>query len=81
MAQRVTGIVVNDGLTVPRALRRNFRALLARCRKEGVDAVAKALERPRLAAELAGFAAYVRMVQPELGERLAEQVRALGTGT
>ncbi len=79
MQQRVTGIVVNDGLTVPRAARRELRALLCRCRKEGLSAVAETLGRPRLAAELAGYAAYVRMVQPELGERLAEQVRALGT--
>jgi RNA-directed DNA polymerase len=78
MAQRVTGVVVNDGLKVPRERRRNFRALLDRCRKEGIARVAEALGRPKLAAELYGFAAYVRMVQPDLGARLAEQIRMLG---
>ncbi len=78
MAQRVTGVVVNEGLKVPREARRNFRALLARCRKEGIATVAAALGRPKLAAELYGFAAYVRMVQPDLGQRLADEIRALG---
>ena len=78
MAQRVTGVMVNDGLKVPREARRKFRALLARCRKEGIAKVAEALGRPKLAAELYGFAAYVRMVQPELGARLADEIRKLG---
>ncbi len=78
MAQRVTGVVVNDGLKVPRDARRRFRALLARCRKEGVARVAEALGRPKLWAELYGFAAFVQMVQPELGARLADEIRALG---
>src|SRR5262249_48873412 len=80
MAQRVTGIMVNDGVKVPREARRRFRALLARCRKEGIDRVAEALGRPRLVAEMYGFAAYVQMVQPDLGARLADEIRALAPG-
>lgn len=73
--QRVTGVVVNDKLTVPRKERRRFRALLHRCQTVGLAAMVA--EQPGLRGELAGFAAYVRMIQPELGESLAAQVRAL----
>jgi retron-type reverse transcriptase len=76
--QRVTGIVVNDKLAVPRAARRRFRAMLARCKKEGLASMLAA--RPMLRAELEGFAAYVKMVQPELGAALAAQIRALQAG-
>jgi RNA-directed DNA polymerase len=80
LQQRVTGVVVNDGLTVPREVRRRLRALLHRCRKEGLDAVAAAAGRPDLLAVLAGTAAYVKMVQPGPGEKLAGAVRALAAG-
>lgn len=75
--QRVTGIVINQGLTVPREVRRRLRAIVARCRKEGLDAVAAAEGRPDLAEVLAGTAAYIAMVQPEAGAKLAAAVRAL----
>ena len=77
--QRVTGIVVNDKLTIPRARRRRFRALLAHCKKEGLAAMVK--EQPGLRAELAGFVAYVHMVQPDLAETLKAQVLALEPGS
>ena len=75
VASSVTGIVVNDKLTIPRARRRRFRALLAHCKKEGLAAMVK--EQPGLRAELAGFVAYVHMVQPDLAETLKAQVLAL----
>jgi len=75
--QRVTGVVVNDKTTVPRAARQRFRALLHHCKKEGLAAMVA--KQPGLRGELAGFAAYVQMVQPELGKSLAAQIRALGT--
>lgn len=73
--QRVTGVVVNEGLTVPREVRRRLRAMIHRCRKEGLDAVAAAQGRPDLLAAMAGTAAYVKMVQPGPGEKLASAVR------
>lgn len=73
--QRVTGVVVNQGLTVPRELRRRLRALLHRCRKEGLDAVAAAQGQPDLAAVIAGTAGYVSMVQPALGAKLVRELR------
>ena len=75
--QRVTGVVVNQGLTVPREVRRRLRALLHRCEREGLDVVATAQHQPDLAAVLAGTAAYVNMVQPAAGTKLLAAVRKL----
>jgi len=73
--QRVTGLVVNAGVKVPRADRRRFRAILANCQRNGVAAEARG--RPDFAAYLAGYAAYVAMVDPVLGQRWRDQVAAL----
>jgi RNA-directed DNA polymerase len=75
--QRVTGIVVNHGIHVPRADRKRFRAILHNCAKHGVATQANG--RTDFAAYLAGYAAYVHMVEPALGARwVAEVARLLG---
>jgi RNA-directed DNA polymerase len=76
--QRVTGIVVNDAPAVPREARRRFRAILHNCRASGVEAEARGRE--DFESYLHGFAAYVKMVQPPLGEKLAAEVKALFAG-
>lgn len=73
--QRVTGIVVNSGLSVPRQLRRTFRAILHNCRTHGVASQARG--RRNFRAYLLGYASYLRMVSPELGTRALTEVRAL----
>jgi hypothetical protein len=73
--QLVTGVVVNAGQTVPRAARRRFRALLHHVRTHGRDEQGRSARELRL--YLFGYAAYVRMVQPEAGARLLAEVRAL----
>ncbi len=73
--QRVTGIVVNHDVHVPRRDRRRFRAILHNIEKHGLDAEAKG--RPDFAAYLAGYAAYVQMVQPELGKTWSAEVARL----
>lgn len=73
--QRVTGVVVNQGLTVPRAARRRFRAVLANCRKHGLASQARG--RRDFKGYLLGFASWVKMVQPALGQRLLLEVREL----
>ncbi|HRC58948.1 MAG TPA: reverse transcriptase family protein, partial [Kofleriaceae bacterium] len=73
--QRVTGLVTNQEVHVPRADRRRFRALLHNCKKHGVASQAKG--RDDFAAYLAGYAAYVQMVQPELGKAWAAEVARL----
>jgi RNA-directed DNA polymerase len=78
--QRVTGLVVNDAANIPRADRRRFRAMLHNCAKHGLAsqvAQAKVTDVGELKAYLAGYAAYVRMVDPELGAAYQTQVAAL----
>ena len=73
--QRVTGVVVNAGLHVPRADRRRFRAILHNCKKHGLASQARGRE--DFEAFLAGYAAYVNMVEPELGKKLLVEVERL----
>ena len=73
--QRVTGVVVNSQLSVPRAARRRFRATLHNCRKNGLAAEAR--EHDDMASYLRGFAAFVTMVQPSLGAKWAAEVEAV----
>jgi hypothetical protein len=73
--QRVTGLVVNAGVHVPRADRRRFRAILHNCARHGVAAQAR--DREDFEAYLAGYAAYVRMVDPVLGKRYQDEVARL----
>ena len=77
--QRITGIVVNNGIHVPRADRKRFRAILHNCKKFGVASQAKG--RTDFEAYLAGYAAYVHMVEPALGAKwVAEVASLLGDG-
>jgi hypothetical protein len=75
--QRVTGLVVNERVNIPRADRRRFRAILHNCAKHGLASQAHGHE--DFEAYLTGYAAYVHMVAPALGKRyLAEVARLLG---
>jgi hypothetical protein len=77
--QRVTGLVVNAGVHVPREDRKRFRAILHNCKKNGVASQARG--NADFGAYLAGFAAYVHMVDPVLGKRwIAEVDQLLGDG-
>ncbi|MGE0708779.1 MAG: reverse transcriptase family protein [Planctomycetota bacterium] len=67
--QRVTGIVVNRQTGLPRTQLRRFRAAVHRVGREGFRDEG---ERRRLL----GYAAYVRMVKPELGARLLAALAA-----
>lgn len=73
--QRVTGLVVNQAVHVPRADRRRFRAILHNIKRQGLPSQARGRE--DFAAYLAGYAAYVTMVQPELGRAWAAEVARL----
>jgi RNA-directed DNA polymerase len=73
--QLVTGIVVNQKLTVPRDARRQFRATLHNCKVHGLASQARG--RDDFADYLRGYAAYVQMIQPELGSRWVAEVEQL----
>ncbi len=75
--QRVTGLVVNQKVNVPRADRRRFRAILHNCAKHGLESQAR--DRDDFKSYLAGYAAYVHMVDPALGKQyLAEVAKLIG---
>lgn len=73
--QRVTGIVVNQKINVPREDRRKFRAILHNCAKHGV--ASQAGDHADFPAYLAGYAAYVHMVDPALGKKYLDEVARL----
>jgi retron-type reverse transcriptase len=88
--QVVTGIVVNEAVRVPRELRRELRAILFNCEKNGVEAEAKKWAKARkkrvegfegtaknFPQYLRGIAAYLNMVQPEHGAPLLRRVNEL----
>jgi hypothetical protein len=75
-AQSVTGIVVNEKVSAPRAERRRLRAILHRARFEGLAAQNRG-KRPDFAAHLRGRVAYVSMVNPEQGNKLKVRLDAL----
>lgn len=80
--QVVTGIVVNDGVRVPRELRRELRAIVHNCETQGIESQAK--RHPKFDGNvgafgqyLRGIAAYLNMVQPEHGAALLRRVHVL----
>jgi RNA-directed DNA polymerase len=73
--QRVTGLTVNQQVSIPRAERRRFKAILNNCRKHGVTSQARG--RKDFEGWLRGYAAYVKMVHPELGVRWQREVKEL----
>jgi RNA-directed DNA polymerase len=88
--QKVTGIVVNEAVRVPRELRREVRAIVHNCEKNGADAEAKKWvqqmkkKKPEFKGKptafpgyLRGIAAYLNMVQPEHGGPLLRRVNEL----
>ena len=75
-AQCVTGLVVNERPGVGRKEVRRLRAILHRARFEGLERQNRE-GRPNFLAWLQGKIAYVRMVRPEVGEKLLAELRAL----
>ena len=73
--QQVTGLVVNEKVSVPRDVRRRLRALLHTVAGRG--GLGAPDVPPGLAAHLRGHANFHRMVDPELGARCHAAIDAL----
>ncbi|TKC94613.1 reverse transcriptase family protein [Polyangium fumosum] len=73
--QRVTGLVVDQKPSIPREERRRFKAILSNCRRHGVASQARG--KADFPAWLRGYAAYVRMVHPELGAKWQREVEEI----
>ncbi len=74
--QAVTGIVVNDQLAAPRPLVRRLRAILHRARFEGLQAQNRD-GHPHFEDWVRGMIAYVTMVNPDHGRKLAAALSEL----
>lgn len=73
--QMVTGIVVNEKLSLPRDARRRFRAILHNCKVHGLASQARG--RDDFGDYLRGWAAYAQMVDPPRGRVWVEEVERL----
>jgi retron-type reverse transcriptase len=73
--QVVTGLVVNDKVSVPRRLRRQLRAAVHRVARQGGAAELSLHGRPMSVGELAGHVAFIGVAHPEESRSLARQLR------
>ncbi len=74
--QEVTGVVVNERLSVDRATLKRFRALLFHIEKDGPAGKTWGASAD-LFGSVIGFANYVAMVEPDKGKKLLAEARAL----
>jgi RNA-directed DNA polymerase len=73
--QSVTGLTVNQKVTLSRDDRRRFKAILNNCKRHGVESQARGRENFR--GWLEGYAAFAQMVQPELGAKWLAEIAKL----
>lgn len=74
--QEVTGIVVNEKVSINRNELRKFRALLFQIEKDGPEGK-KWGSSPNLPEAVWGYANFVYMVKPEQGKKLLDKVKQL----
>lgn len=74
--QEVTGIVVNDKLSLDRKTLKRFRATLHQIETKGIDHVSWGNSSDIMAA-IQGYANFVAMVNPEKGEKFLAQVQRI----
>ena len=77
--QMVTGLVVNEALSVPRPLRRKLRAILHNAGKDGLAAQNRA-GHPNFPAYLAGMIAFIRAANPRHAAALQANLERPGFG-
>ncbi|MCP4441674.1 MAG: RNA-directed DNA polymerase [Aureispira sp.] len=73
--QEVTGIVVNEKVNVNRTKLKQFRAVLHKIERNGIEGVKWG--NGFILQTIKGFANYVKMVNPEKGEPLVQRVKAI----
>jgi RNA-directed DNA polymerase len=75
-AQTVTGLVVNDKLSVSRHEIRRIRAILHRARTEGLEKQNRA-GHPHFRAWLRGMIEFIKSVRPDLGRKLLAELEGI----
>lgn len=73
--QSVTGLTVNQKVTLARDDRRRFKAILNNCKRHGLESQARG--RDNFRGWLEGYAAFAHMVQPELGAKWLAEIAKL----
>lgn len=73
--QEVTGVVVNEKLNIPRAKRKQFRAVLHRIETQGVESAK--FGQGNILESVQGFANYALMVNPQVGAAFKKQVQTI----
>ncbi len=74
--QSVTGVVVNDRMSVPRRTIRQIRAILHNAKHTGLDAQNRD-GHPHFRDWLLGMIGWIQMVNPEQGRKLRSELTAL----
>lgn len=69
----VTGLVVNEKVSVPRKQLRNFRACLQQVERDGPEGKHWG-DSPHVISAIVGYANFIMMVDPEKGRRFQEQI-------
>jgi len=70
--QIVTGLVVNDGVAIPRADLRRFRAILHSAERDGFEQASQTLGQD-VREYARGYLAFIQMVEPEKAARFRER--------
>ena len=73
-SQRVTGLVVNNKVNVPRHYYRRIRAIIHNCQRFGVESQNRD-DLPFFKEHLYGHAHFIHSINPKLGERLLDQLK------
>jgi hypothetical protein len=68
----VTGLVVNDGVAIPRADLRRFRAILHSAERDGFEQASLTLGKD-VRDYARGYLAFIQMVEPEKAARIRER--------
>ncbi len=75
--QEVTGLVVNEGLSVPRDELKKFRALLFQIEKDGPAGKTFRGSETELLSAIRGYSHFIKMVHPEKGAKIVSQVNSI----
>jgi RNA-directed DNA polymerase len=75
--QIVTGLVVNDGVAIPRADLRRFRAILHSAERDGFEQASLTLGKD-VREYARGYLSFIQMVEPEKAARFRERHSWIG---
>ncbi|MGQ8874553.1 retron St85 family RNA-directed DNA polymerase [Paenibacillus sp. TSA_86.1] len=77
--QEVTGLVVNENITVPMETKKYLRQQIYYCKKYGVNSHMRRidLQKSNFKEHLYGMAFFVKMVEPERGEQFLNQLNEI----